>query len=111
MKVPVTVTNGDSIWVGSDFIISSSLKVLVDSSVPLTFGKDYQFDEKNNTIKLTSATKDLLFLSGLDTSYTSYTIDILYSIVPIRLQKEYSNSMILDADTNQMLKQNVYQAN
>lgn len=110
MKVPVTATSGDSIWLGQDFIIASSLMVLVDSSVPLTFGKDYQFDKKNNTIKLTSATKDLLFLSGLDTSNTSYTIDILYSIVPIRLRKEYSNSTLLDVDTNQsMVKQNVYQ--
>ncbi|HEY6172643.1 MAG TPA: hypothetical protein VIX80_10330, partial [Candidatus Kapabacteria bacterium] len=110
MKVPITATSGDSIWLGQDFIIASSVKVLVDSSVPLTLGKDYQFDIKSNTIRLTTAAKDLLFLNGSDTSTVSYTLNILYSAVPIRLRKEYSNSMLLEADTNRsVVKQNRYQ--
>lgn len=108
-KAVVTATSGDSIWLGQDFIIRSTLKVLVDSSVPLTQGKDYQFDERSNSLKLTTAAKDLLFLSGSDTSAASYSITILYSVVPIRLQKEYSNSLLLQADTNKIVKQSTYQ--
>lgn len=103
IKVPVTATSGDSIWLGQDFIIMSSLKVLVDSSVPLTLGKDYNFDEKTNVIRLTNAAKDLLFLNGSDTSSASYSLNIQYSIVPIRLQREYSNSTLLTVDTSQSI--------
>lgn len=110
MKVMVTATSDNSIRLDQDFIIASSLKVLVDSSVPLTFDKDYQFDKKSNTIRLTTAAKNLLFLSGSDTSNASYSLTILYLVVPIRLRKEYANSMLSEADSNQStLKQNIYQ--
>jgi hypothetical protein len=110
MKVTVTATSGDSIWLGQDFIRASSLKVLIDSSVPLSLGKDYQFDEKRNIIRLTTAAKDLLFLSSSDTLSTSYSLNILYLAVPIRLRKEYSNAMLLEVDTTRSLaNQNIYQ--
>lgn len=109
MKVQVTATSNDSIWLGSDFIVASSVKVLVDSSVLLTLGKDFLLNEKSNTIKLSTAAKDLLFLNESDTSDASYFLNISYSIIPVRLRKEYSNSMLLEMDTNQILKQKTLQ--
>jgi hypothetical protein len=88
-SVEVSIGARDSVVVLSErFILRSSLKLLVDSSVALRESIDYVFDQEHSTIQLTDDSRRLLF-GGLDTA-TRHWLSISYSALPLDLKQSYS---------------------
>lgn len=84
-----TIGRHDTVILLSDrFIIPSSIKLTVDSSLELRYTIDFSFDQRSSSIRFTEPTKQLLF-AGLDTS-VRHRVRITYSALPIDLKESYS---------------------
>lgn len=69
------------------FIFAETLKLVLDSSLELLPNKDFAYDARTSTVRLTPSFRALIFAAG-DTR--THHLSLAYSALPLQLKKAYS---------------------